>query len=69
MEANHDTVNRGRAAAENIFFKRSGPTSYSQRGVQSKSPLSAFHLFIDECMLRSIQKYTIKQDKRTKVFL
>ena len=24
-----DTVNRGRAAAENIFSRRSGPTSYS----------------------------------------
>ena len=51
-----DTVNRGRAAAENIFSER----SYSQRGVQSKSPLSAFRLFIDESMLRQIQKYTIK---------
>ena len=55
-----DTVNRRRAAAENIFTQRSGPTSYSRIGVQSKSPLSAFRLFIDEPMLRSIQKYTIK---------
>ena len=56
----NDTVNRGRAAAENIFSPRSGPASYSQRGVQSKSLLSGFCLFIDEPMLRSIQKYTIK---------
>ena len=54
------TVNRGRAAAENIFSQRSGPTSYSRIGVQSKSPVSAFRLFIDEPMLCSIQKYTIK---------
>ena len=26
-----DTVNRGRAAAENIFSQRSGPTSYSEK--------------------------------------
>ena len=37
-----DKVNRGRAAAENIFTQRSGPTSYSRIGVQSKSPHSAF---------------------------
>ena len=54
-----DTVNRGRASAENIFTQRSGPTSYSRIGVQSKSLLSTFRLFIDEPMLRSIQKYTI----------
>ena len=55
-----DTVNRGRAAGKNIFSQRSGPTSYSRKGVQSKSPLSTFCLFIVEPMLRSIQKYTIK---------
>ena len=55
-----DTVNRGRASAENIFTQRSGPTSYSRIGVQLKSPLSTFGLFIDEPMLCSIQKYTIK---------
>ena len=36
-----------------------GTTSYSQKGVQSKGPLRAFRLFIDEPMLLSIQKYTI----------
>ena len=54
-----DTVNRGRAVAENVFSERSGPTSYSQKDVQSKKPLSAFRLFIDEPMLLSIQKYTM----------
>ena len=43
-----NTVNRGRAAAENIFSERSGPTSYFQKGVQSKSPFTAFCLFIDK---------------------
>ena len=55
-----DRVNRGRAAGKNIFSQRSVPTSYSQESVQSKSPLRAFRLFIDERMLCSIQKYTIK---------
>ena len=54
------TTNRGRAAAENVFSERSGPTSYSQRGVKSDSQLSAFRLFVDEPMLRSIWKFTIK---------
>ena len=54
------TTNRGRAAAENVFSERSGPTSYSQKGVKSDSPLSAFRLFVDEPMLRSILKFTIK---------
>ena len=56
----NNTVTRGRAAAENIFTQRLRQTSYSQRGVQSKSAISAFHLFIDEPMLCSIQKYAIK---------
>ena len=56
-------VNRGRAAGKNIFSKRSGPTLHSQKGVQSKRPLSAFCLFIVESMLRSIQKYNIKHGK------
>ena len=55
-----DKVNRGRSAGKNIFSQRSGPTSYSHKGVQSKSPLSSFRLFIDEPMLCSIQKYAIK---------
>ena len=55
-----DRVNRGRAAGTNIFSQKSGPTLYSQKGVQSKRPLIAFCLFIVESMLRSIQKYNIK---------
>ena len=55
-----DMINRGRAAAENIFSQRSAPTSYPQRGDESKSPLTTFRLFIDKPILSSIQKYTIK---------
>ena len=58
-----DRVNRGRAAGKNIFSQRSGPTLHSQKGVQSKRPLSAFCLFIVESMLCSIQKYNIKHRK------
>ena len=54
------TTNRGRDSAENVFSERSGPTSYSQRDVKSDSLLTAFHLFVDEPMLRSILKFTIK---------
>ena len=54
---------RGRAAAKNVFSGRPGPTSYSHRGIQLGSPLSAFRLFIDEPMLRSIQKFTVNHGK------
>ena len=54
---------RGKAAAENVFSERPGPTPYSHRSVRVGSPLSAFRLFIDETMLRSIQKFTIKHGK------
>ena len=60
LERVSGTTNRGRAAAENVFLERLGPTSYSQRGVKSDSPLSAFRLFVDEPMLRSILKFPIK---------
>ena len=43
-----DRVNRERVAGKNIFFQRSGPTSHSQKGVQSKRLLSTFCLFIVE---------------------
>ena len=56
----NNTVTRRRAAAENIFSQRLRQTSYSQRGVQLKNPISAFHLFNDEPLLCSIQKYAIK---------
>ena len=60
METNQRHGKQRKSAAENIFFKRSKPTSYFQKSVQSKSSFSTFCLFIDEPMLRSIQKYTIK---------
>ena len=53
-------MNRGRAAAENIYSERLGTTSYSQRGVQSGS---ALRLFVDEPMLCFIQKFTVKHEQ------
>ena len=50
---------RGRFPLENVFTPKPGPTAYSCRQVMKESPLSAFQLYIDEIMLRSIQKYTI----------
>ena len=49
----------GRAFSSNMFSERPGPTSYCHRSVVNGSPYSAFHLFIDEHMLRCIQKHTI----------
>ena len=56
-------ANRGRAAAENVFSERTGPTAYAQRGIRPQSPLSAFRLFIDEPMLQSILKFTVNHGK------
>ena len=51
---------RGKALAANAFIERPGPTSYAYRYmyIVKDSPISAFHLFFDEPMLISIQKYT-----------
>ena len=48
----------------NVFLERCGPTSYCHRSVVNGSPYSAFHLFIDEHMLRCIQKHTINHGKK-----
>ena len=54
----------GRTSSSNVFSERRGPTSYSHRSVVHGSPYSAFHLFIDEHMLRCIQKHTINHRKK-----
>ena len=56
-------ASRGRAAAKNVFSERTDPTTYAQRGIRPQSPLSAFRLFIDEPMLRSILKFTVNHGK------
>ena len=42
----------GKACSSNVFLERPGPTSYCHRSVVNGSPYSAFHLFVDEHMLR-----------------
>ena len=54
----------GRASSSNVFSERPGPTFYCHRSVVNGSPYSAFHLFIDEHMLRCIQKHTINHRKK-----
>ena len=54
----------GRASSSNVFSERRGPTSYCHRSVVNGSPYSAFHLFIDEHMLKCIQKHTINHGKK-----
>ena len=56
-------ASRGRAASENQFSERTGPTAYAQRGIRPQSSLSAFRLFIDEHMLRSILKFMVNYGK------
>ena len=53
----------GRASSSDVFSERPGPTSYYHRSVVNGSPYSAFHIFIDEHMLRCIQKHTINHGK------
>ena len=55
----------GRASSSNVFSERSGPTFYCcHRSVVNGSLYSVFHFFIDEHMLRCIQKHTIKHGKK-----
>ena len=54
----------GRASSSNVFLERPGPTSYCHRSVVNGRPYSAFHIFIDEHMLRCIQKHTINHRKK-----
>ena len=72
MNARNGTVKKnitgapglGRASSSNVFSERPGPTSYCHRSVVNGSPYSAFDLFIDEHMLRCIQKHTINYRKK-----
>lgn len=49
---------QGRVPALNLFRARSGPTPYAIRGIVANSPLSAFRLFLNEPMIRCIQRHT-----------
>lgn len=54
----------GRLPAHNVFRQTPGPTNFARRNVTPNSPLSAFSLFINEPMLRSIQKNTEAEARR-----
>ena len=49
---------RGQTPRLNVFRANIGPTPYAIRGIRMNSPLSAFRLFVDEPMIRSIQRHT-----------
>ena len=51
---------RRKASVANVhvFIERPGSTSYIYRYIVKDSLICAFRLFVDEPMLRSIQKYT-----------
>ena len=53
----------GKACAANVFSERPGPTSYCLRCIVHGSPYSAFHLFVDEHILKCVQKHTINHGK------
>ena len=54
----------GQASSSDVFSERPGPTSCCHRSVVNGSPYSAFHLLIDEHMLRCIQKHAINHGKK-----
>ena len=67
MNARNGTVWKNITSAPglyHVFSERRGPKSYCHRSVVNGSPYSAFHLFIDEHMLRCIQKHTINYGKK-----
>ena len=49
---------RRKVSAANLLIERPGRTSYAYRYIIKDSPISAFCLFVDKPVLRSIQKYT-----------
>ena len=53
----------GRAWEAKVFSEHPGPTSYCHRNIVHGSPYSAFHLFIDEHILKCVQKHTINHRK------
>ena len=59
-----DAPGLGRASSSNVFSERPGPTSFCHRSIVNGSPYSAFHVFIDEHMLRCVQKHTINHGKK-----
>ena len=52
----------GRVCAANVLSERPGPTSYCHRSIVHGSHYSAFHLFIDKEMFRSVQKYQPRKE-------
>lgn len=54
-------LDSGSAPAVNVFRARPGPTPNARNRVVS--PLTAFTLFMDQPILRSIQKYTVMHGK------
>ena len=53
----------GKACAANVFSERLGPTSYCHRCLVHGSLYNAFHLFVDEHILKCVQKHTINHGK------
>ena len=56
------TQDVGRTAAENVFSQRAGPTPLAYQAIEAESPITAFQLFVDEPMMRSIRRHTIQED-------
>ena len=54
----------GRCSQLNILRKTFGPTPYTKRNVFAGSPASAWHLLIDDFILKHIAKCTITEAHR-----
>ncbi|XP_072399462.1 uncharacterized protein [Diabrotica undecimpunctata] len=54
----------GRRAQHNIYREESGPTSYAKRNVRNNCVVSAWHLIINDSMLRHIKECTIAEAHR-----
>lgn len=54
----------GRLPAHNVFRQTPGPTNFARRNVLEDSPLSAFSIFVNESMLRSIRTNTEAEARR-----
>ena len=54
----------GRRPEQNILREAPGPTGYAKRHIMAGEALSAWHLMIDDFILKNIKKYTEQEARR-----
>ena len=61
---NRNQKNSGRRSCHNVITEAPGPSAQAHRSIIKESVRSVWDLFIDESMLRHIQRYTEEEARR-----